>query len=522
MITFFSAPLLCALALTTPAVLLFATLVPRRAAAATALATALALCVTLGASLGETGSALGARVDAVTCTMLLLVSSLGALVVRFSRTYLDGDPGLERCLRWLLATLGAVTLLVVANDLLVIAAAWTATSFALQHLLLFYPDRPAAVVAAHKKLLVSRLADLAFLAALALVYTNVGSFDLDHLSRWVAQQAELPTSMHVGAVLLVVAVAARSAQLPFHGWITQVMEAPTPVSALLHAGVVNIGGFILIRLAPWLSAAEPARLFLVVVALFTATVGALVATTRVSVKVGLAWSTISQMGFLLLQCGLGLWSLALLHLVAHSLYKAHAFLSAGQSVETWKTRALAGPPPPPTLQGLLAATALGLALAFGVLWIGRDPLGSTVDDTALIVLASLLGLSLVPMFLGGAARDARGALAVALHAGAVVLLYVGWHSLAEGLLPASHTPASPVAWALTATAFATLFVIKSSLTLRPDSPLARSLHPRLFSGLHLDEWVTSLAFRLWPPRRVHASHGVLAGRGAATSIEVQT
>jgi len=346
------------IALSIPATLaLVALLSPRRAGLAATAALCLSLLFTAGAAL-EQGAAmtLGVRIDAVTSVMLLLVAALGVVIVRYSRTYLQGDPAVLRYQRFLLLTLSAVTALVIANNLLVIALGWTATSLALHQLLTFYPDRTAALVAAHKKFLVSRLADVCLLLSLALVHHDVGSLNLDQIFAWTGSHPDLPGSMHAAAILVVLTAALKSAQLPFHGWLTQVMEAPTPVSALLHAGVVNIGGFVLIRLAPWMSRAQPALLLLVVIGLVSAVIAALVMTTRVSVKVALAWSTCAQMGFMLVQCGLGLWHLALLHLVAHSLYKAHAFLSTGTAVEGFRLQALTQRPPAPSRGRLGLAT----------------------------------------------------------------------------------------------------------------------------------------------------------------------
>ena len=391
------------IALAIPATLaLTAVLSPRRAGLASVAALGLAMVFVIGTMLTGTGSTAchcGVRVDIVTCVMLLLVSSLGAVIVRYSWTYLQGDPGLATYLRWLLLTLGAVTALVIANNLLAVALGWTATSLALHQVLTFYRDRTAALVAAHKKFLVSRLADGCLLACLALVHRDIGSFDLDRIAAWAGTHPELTPSLHIAAVLLVVAVALRSAQLPFHGWLIQVMEAPTPVSALLHAGVVNIGGFVLIRLAPWMAHAWIAQLLLVVIGLVSAIIAALVMTTRVSVKVTLAWSTCAQMGFMLVECGLGLWHLALLHLVAHSLYKAHAFLSAGTVVDDWRRHALTKRPMMTswTRLGLVAVAALGLGtICFAIVHDRLIGL-SSVDEIAVPMLVVLLGLSIVPL-----------------------------------------------------------------------------------------------------------------------------
>jgi NADH:ubiquinone oxidoreductase subunit 5 (subunit L)/multisubunit Na+/H+ antiporter MnhA subunit len=120
------------------------------------------------------------------------------------------------------------------------------------------------------------------------------------------------------------------------------METPTPVSALLHAGIVNAGGFLIIRFADVMIAVPGALTVLAAVGGFTALFGAAVMLTQPSVKVSLAWSTVSQMGFMMLQCGLGAFSIALMHIVAHSLYKAHAFLSSGSVVDRARAPSLPG------------------------------------------------------------------------------------------------------------------------------------------------------------------------------------
>jgi NAD(P)H-quinone oxidoreductase subunit 5 len=492
------------IAVAIPAVLTITALIsPRRAGLASGTVLTLAVLFTVGTALGggpsTDGAGFGVRADAVTCVMLLLVGTLGAIIVRYSRSYLHGDPGLVRYLRWLLVTLGSVTALVIANNLMVLAIGWTATSLALHQLLVLYRDRTPALVAAHKKFLVSRLADICFLGCLALVHRNVGSLDIDRLAAWTAASPTLTPSMQLAAVLAVMAVALRSAQLPFHGWLTQVMEAPTPVSALLHAGVVNIGGFVLIRLAPLIGDAVYAQLLLIVVGLISAVAAALVMTTRVSVKVALAWSTCAQVGFMLVQCGLGLWQLALLHLVAHSLYKAHAFLSAGTAVDSWRfdamTRGVRSATPHATAI-LAAAGCATLCVA-----VVRHMVATLMPSADLFApgLALLLGLSVVPLVVRGASRGAH-MVAVAARVSGVVLLYVGWHVAAAHLTPMPPATSSGVAWALVVIGFLGLFAVKTTMETNPDGWLARTLYPWLFAGLYLDESFTRLTFRIWPPR----------------------
>jgi len=436
------------------------------------------------------------RVDAITGAMLLLVCTLGLIIVRYSRTYLNGDPGQLRYARWLLATLSAVTMLVVANNLLVIAAALTLTSLALHKLLTFYGDRPAALVAAHKKFLVSRMADLCLWSALALIHGSVGSLNLDTIASWAKVHPELSPSVQLAAVLCVVAAALKSAQLPFHGWLTQVMEAPTPVSALLHAGVVNLGGFLMIRLSPLMAHAPAAQLLLVVIGLTTTVIAAMVTTTRVSVKVSLAWSTCAQMGFMLVECGLGAWHLAFLHLLAHSLYKAHAFLSAGSAVDAWRLGALTRRQPAPSVLRLCVSAALVLGAAAVAVALSVN-LGAPTRSADSSVLALIVALSLVQMV----AQSADSLATVGLRVIGVAALYAGWHWAAGRLFAVpAHQETFAVGWAIVAVGFGALFATQSLVQLRPHGRLSQKLHTWMFAGLYLDERFTRLTFRVWPPR----------------------
>jgi NAD(P)H-quinone oxidoreductase subunit 5 len=483
-----------------------------QAAAGVALALALAAAVGLGLSgggsvtllellpLGNLGALdLSVRLDVLTGAMLLLVTFIGFLILRFSRRYLDGDPGQARYVRWFLATLAAVTLLVVTNNLLLLALAWIGTSLALHHLLTHYADRPQALIAAHKKFIASRVADLCMLAAVALTGWSFGTLELDAVFDRLASLPAPPGAILAAAVLFAGAAALKCAQLPFHGWLIQVMEAPTPVSALLHAGVVNIGGFLMIRLAPLMAQADLAQTLLVMCGSVTAVVAALVMTTRISIKVALAWSTCAQMGFMLLECGLGAYGLALLHLVAHSLYKAHAFLSSGSVVEQWRAQSLAATRSRPGLAAWFGAAALSLALVAGVgLALGTRP----SEEPALWAFTTVVALALTPLAVRGFADGwQRFATLVPLGAG-VAALYFAWHAIAVRLLPAAPPGdgVTAVRIAIVLVAFAVLFVLQAILSARPHGGLARALHPWLFAGLYLDELFTRLTFRVWPAR----------------------
>jgi NAD(P)H-quinone oxidoreductase subunit 5 len=432
------------------------------------------------------------RLDALTVVMLLLITGIAAVILRFSRRYLDGEAGRSRYVRWFLATMAAVSLLVVTNDLLVLALAWTASSLALHQLLTFYGDRAPALIAAHKKFLVSRVADLAILAAVALIWRATGTLRIDALLAHAATMHAVPPALQAAGLLLVVGVALRSAQLPFHGWLIQVMEAPTPVSAFLHAGVVNIGGFVLIRLAGLVGRLDGAQTLLVVVGTTTAVLAALVMTTRVSVKVSLAWSTCAQMGFMLLECGLGAYGLALLHLVAHSLYKAHAFLSSGRAVERQQLRRMA-PAPAPATGRASALAAGGAALVVLAVLVPGVALGADGDGVARVG-ALILALALAPLLVRG-----RWGVAVAI---ALSAAYVAGGAAFGAIAPTVRGAPLPEALrlGLAASAFLALYAAQAAITARPAGRFARALYPACFAGFYLDELCTRLTFRIWPPR----------------------
>ena len=436
------------------------------------------------------------QLDLVSCTMLVLVCTLAVVVVRYSRRYLAGEADLVRYVRSLLLTVAAVTMLVISNHLGLLVACWLATGIGLHQLLTFYRRRRQAVIVAHKEFLLSRIADLCFFASLWLVQHEIGSLHIDVVNAYAQARESLSPSLHLAMVILVFGVFLKTAQLPFHGWILQVMEAPTPVSALLHAGVVNIGGYVMIRLAPIMARATIAQDLLLTVGLITAIVGSLAMTTRASIKMALAWSTIAQMGFMLVQCGLGAWHLALLHLVAHSLYKAHSFLNAGGVVETWRGGALVRSRKPRLRLVALAAAIVALGAAPFYVAVKMSPLHAS---TSLAALALPLGLSFVPMLARGLAGGTRAFARAALLTLGATAVYLALHALSERAGP-SLEGGSPFKWMIVVVGLVALFIAQTILQVNPSGRLGRLLQPHLRSGLYIDEWFTRLTFRLWPPQ----------------------
>lgn len=480
----------------------------RAARGAATAGVALSLAALVLVALGFQGSGFGQRADPLGAVVMLLVAFVGWVIVRYSQRYLQGERQELHYVRWLLATLATVFVVIATNNVLVLALAWMATSLALHHLLVFFKERPAAVMAAHKKFIVARLADLCMAAAVVLLYLAFGTLNMDAMFKVAAVQPQWPVSAHAAVLLVALAALLKCAQLPFHGWLIQVMEAPTPVSALLHAGIVNLGGFVLIRFAPLVSQVPSAQVLLVVVGATTAVLAALVMTTRISVKVMLAWSTCAQMGFMLMQCGLGAWDMALLHLLAHSLYKAHAFLSAGGAVQRSMVAQMTAVQQPAGWGATLLGMAIGTAMVLlaGSAWSALLP-GATASP-ALWVLAGVVALALVPLVNGSALAVAGWRLpALALGAFAVAFAYFGLHVLVSAWLrlpvqvqvPGTSPPALWALVALVAMAFAGLFLLQSLITIAPRSALVQSLYPWFYGGLFLDEKFNGVAFRLWPP-----------------------
>lgn len=438
------------------------------------------------------------QLDIVSSAMFVLVSTLALVVVRYSQTYLAGQRELDRYARALLLTVASVTVLVTSNHLAVLMLAWFATDVGLHQLLTFYRTRRQALIVAHKKFLLSRLADACFVSSLVFIGPEVGSLRIDVVNAVAQSRGELSPTLHLATVLLVFGVLLKSAQLPFHGWMTQVMEAPTPVSALLHAGVVNIGGFVMIRLAPLMGHASIAQDILLGFGLFTTIVAALVMTTRVSIKGVLAWSTIGQMGFMLVQCALGAWHMALMHLLAHSLYKAHTFLSAGSVVEQWRAGHLVRSPRASLwhLMGGAAIVCFAVAPFYTATALPSGHMPSTIGP-----LAFVLGLSFAPMIGRAIASGKRAfALAVLFTVGASAS-YFGWHAVFEAIAPSINAaaPTSSVKWSIVVAGLAVLFVAQSIMQTNPNGRFSNWLQPHLLSGLYIDDWFTRVTFRLWPP-----------------------
>ncbi len=469
-----------------------------------------------GLVVGAGGVGITLYYDALSAVISLLVSFVGAIVITYSKNYLDGDPGQGHFFKWLCLTLAAVLTLTISGNLLQFTLAWVASSLCLHQLLVFYQDRRAARLAARKKFIASRLGDLCLISTMALVYYVFGSLDFDVVftkATALGDAATLPPQIHVIAMLLVVGAMLKSAQFPFHGWLTEVMETPTPVSALLHAGIINAGGFLILRLSDMVSLSVPALEMLAMVGGFTALFGSVVMLTQTSVKVSLAWSTIAQMGFMMLQCGLGAFSAAALHIVAHSLYKAHAFLSAGSVIDisraSWVARPHGKPHPARLVVGLVGAVGLtwAVSLAFGAS-LTRAPgvfaLGAIMVMGVTHLVANAIDERPSPFVI---LRGVGLAVGVAV---AYFALQLGAEVLMAGSLPEKQALRGPLDLAivgLVIVLFGAVTVLQNAMPYKMDDSRWQSVYVHLFNGFYVNAFTNRLVHRWWPVGHTTTSKG---------------
>ena len=451
-----------------------------------------ALGSSAGVALFDAPFTLALRADLVAASLAALVGFIGWIVVRYSRTYLDGEAREGAFHGLMLTALAAVLVFVQAGTLPTMIIATLAVGLSLKRLLLFYPDRPEAQRAATKFAAVWHTGDFMLVIAASLLFARFGTLDLAALPAAAAAEGSLGLGGTLGIAALVAAAALKTAAFPLHGWLTEVMEAPTPVSALLHAGIINSGGVLLITAAGLVQQSTGAMAALVMIGGFTALFGAAVMLTQSAIKTALAWSTVSQMGFMLLQCGLGLWTLALLHIIAHSLYKAHAFLSSGTAVTEVANIRRPGPVAVPSVAAVLKSFALALAI-FAVIAAGFITAFGPKTPQAL-ALGAILIFGVAYLVAQGLADRAPVALTkrTAAAALAAAVGYFSFQTAAQAIwgpvLPAAPMP-TELEWALLVVAVASFGLVAFAQALFPlwaHHPATAGLRVHLANGLYLN------------------------------------
>jgi NAD(P)H-quinone oxidoreductase subunit 5 len=350
----------------------------------------------------------------------------------------------------------------------------------------------------------SRLADACLIGAAVLLFLNFQTLNLPDLMNAVSSMsaAQVPLSLKVAVGLIAFGAILKSAQFPFHTWLPDTLETPTPVSALMHAGIISAGGFLLIRLSPMVALVPEVMLGLAGIGAVTALFGSLVMLTQTSVKKALAFSTVAQMGYMILQCGLGAFSLAALHLVAHSLYKAHTFLNSGSTVQQLSAPSLSEPAPARTLSGLIPSLlgAWGITVLTG--WMFGVSLKS---EPSLVVLGTVLALA-VTTLLWTSRSIAHPSLPVVLGftAGVCVLYFSLHHAmtwLLAGVVPSSlpETGAvGAVVMGIIVFAFAAVFLLQGLLPNLQNVRWFQHLYVLIFNRFYVNAFVNRLLLTLRP------------------------
>ena len=344
---------------------------------------------------------LGLAADRVGAVLITLTMLVGLVVQSFASRSLLGDPRASRFHVLSLVLTSATATVAVAATGSGLLIAWIVTSLALVALIGHRSPWPPAIAAQRRTGLSFLIGDLALFLAVVATVATIGDVDLRAVAADAtaldAEQIMGINAVTVIAVLLVVAGVARSALVPIHRWLPSTLAAPTPVSALLHAGVVNGAGVLLIRFSPLFGASATAMTLAFVLGMATALIATAVMLVRTDVKGGLVWSTSGQMGFMVLQLGVGAFAAALFHIVGHALYKATMFLGAGGAITTHQrqgTRPHLGEADATTLRSPIVRVLVGLAVplvAFALALLVVDP-HLTSSATILIVVFGTLSI----------------------------------------------------------------------------------------------------------------------------------
>ena len=474
--------------------------------------------------LGYDGLGFSVRLDGLSAVMFTLVAMLGAVVVEFSRNYLDGDPRQGTFLGDLSLTVACVMVLVLAGNLVQLLVGWVATSLALHRLLLFYRDRPGAVIAARKKFIVARVGDASFLIATILLIRQFGSGDLGTVlagAESLASAGQLPISLHAAAALIALTAILKGAQFPAHGWLIEMQETPTPVSALLHAGILNGGTFLVVRLAAVVQLSAPVLGGLVVVGGFTALFASVVMVTDSRIKATLAYSSAAHMGFMLLLCGIGAYPVAIAHLVGHSFYKAHAFLSSGSAVDTARAARVLGKDAKIPLPRILSSYVVTALIVSGVgKLMGVSVLATPTSTGVALIMVVALAHLMARGASGKASAQVIGKTALAVVATALsfyVLERIGRAVFAQAV-PEASAPGTALLAVIVSVivAFGLVTLLQLLLPGLKESAGWAAAYVHVRNGLYANSYFDRMvgAARLPASAKAAAAHAVEARHGA--------
>jgi NADH-quinone oxidoreductase subunit L len=282
---------------------------------------------------------LGFYVDRLSAVMMVLISAIGTIIYVYSIEYMQDEPHERRYFALLGVAVTVLLCMVSSANLMMLFVFWQVLSYLL-YLLVHNHTHAATLTSAFRTFALLRTGDIVFLAGTALAYMLYGTLEFPDLFA-AAAQSTATLSLLAGVecsgatavtLLLLVGAMSKSAQFPFHIWLPRYLYAPTPVTALLHAGIINAGGFLINRLAPLFGLSSTTLHAAFFIGTLTAVLGASMMLAQNDIKNMLGFSTIGQMGYMVMECGLGAFALAVFHLIAHGLFKATVFLNCGNVI----------------------------------------------------------------------------------------------------------------------------------------------------------------------------------------------
>ena len=270
--------------------------------------------------------------DYVVCSMLILVTSVSLLVHLFSTLYMDGDPHITRFMGYLSLFTFFMLILITSGNVVQVFIGWEGVGLCSYLLISYWFSRLEANKSAIKAMIMNKVGDISFLLGLVLIWSLIGSWNYSS----VFSVSELSNfNIQIPCILFLISVIGKSAQVGLHSWLPDAMEGPTPVSALIHAAtMVTAGVFLLIRLSPLFDKIPLLLLVIILIGSLTTFFSGVVGLFQNDLKKVVAYSTCSQLGYMVLICGLSYYSLSLFHLVSHGVFKALLFLSSGSVIYT--------------------------------------------------------------------------------------------------------------------------------------------------------------------------------------------
>src|SRR3954452_861638 len=276
----------------------------------------------------------GFFVDNLTACLLIVVTTIGMLVHIYSIGYMAHDGGYWRFFAYLNLFMFSMLLLVLADSWLVVFVAWELVGLSSYLLIGFWYRRRSAALASKKAFIVNRVGDVGFALGIMAIFANTGTLDIrESMEALIVKGNANPIPIAVVAILIFAGAVGKSAQFPLHVWLPDAMEGPTPVSALIHAAtMVNAGVYLVARTNPIFAHAPEAMVVVAAIGIFTSILAASIAFTQPDIKRVLAYSTLSQLGYMFAARGVGAWTAAIFHLMTHGFFKGLLFLGSGSVI----------------------------------------------------------------------------------------------------------------------------------------------------------------------------------------------